>query len=244
MTRKWFRFLLAAVSIILILSGCGSGSPAAPAANAPVEDSISTAGDEPSPQAALTPSPTSVVNVPQTAADESEESPEEGVAPSLQSTIAPQPLDLTSPSFGSEEAIPIRFSCDGEDISPALIWSEPPEGTMSFALIFDDPDAVEVVGYTWIHWTVFDLPAEMRSLPEAIPAGAQLPEGGSHGENSWRNLGYGGPCPPTGTHMYSFTLYALDKTLSLSAPPTAEGLLLEMEGHILEQAELKGSYTR
>jgi Raf kinase inhibitor-like YbhB/YbcL family protein len=151
------------------------------------------------------------------------------------------PFELTSSAFAAGGSIPSRYTCDGEDISPPLAWTDPPQGTQSFALICDDPDAP--VG-TWVHWVLYNLPAETQTLPGAVPPDADLPGGGQHGENSWRRLGYGGPCPPSGTHRYFFKLYALDTVLDLAAGAGKKQLLRAMEGHILAQAELMGVYAR
>jgi Raf kinase inhibitor-like YbhB/YbcL family protein len=148
---------------------------------------------------------------------------------------------ITSNAFAYGEPIPVKYTCDGEDLSPPLDWRDPPEGTRSFTLISDDPDAP--VG-TWVHWVLFNLPAETRSLPEAIPSNAKLPEGGQHGQNSWRRLGYGGPCPPSGTHRYFFKLYALDTILGLDTGADKQQVLEAMEGHILAQVEAMGVYSR
>jgi len=150
-------------------------------------------------------------------------------------------MELTSTAFAQGEPIPRKYTCDGEDISPPLRWSDPPQGTQSFALIADDPDAP--MG-TWVHWVLYNLPAEARTLPEGIPAQAELPGGGQHGQNSWRRLDYGGPCPPSGTHRYFFKLYALDTALDLDPGASKEQLLKAMEGHILAHAELMGTYAR
>ena len=153
------------------------------------------------------------------------------------------PFELTSTAFAPGEPIPRKYTCDGEDISPPLQWSDPPQDTQSFALIADDPDAP--VG-TWVHWSLYNLPAETRALAEAVPSDADLPDGSRHGQNSWRRLGYGGPCPPTGTHRYffKFKLYALDTALDLTAGASKEQLIQAMEGHILAQTELMGLYTK
>ena len=157
-------------------------------------------------------------------------------------TATPSPsIQLTSTAFGSEEMIPEKYTCDGQDISPPLEWGDPPEGTGSFALISNDPDAP--VG-TWDHWVLFNLPPETRSLPELVPPDAKLPDGSQHGQNSWRRLGYGGPCPPGGTHRYFFRLYALDTRLDLDSGANKKQVLEAMEGHILGQAELMGVYSR
>lgn len=150
-------------------------------------------------------------------------------------------LKLTSPAFAQEQPIPQKFSCDGEDVSPALQWSGPPPNTQSLALIMDDPDAP--VG-TWVHWVLFNLPADSHTLPEAVAPEAELADGSRHGQNSWKRLGYGGPCPPHGTHRYFFKLYALDVPLNLSSGADKGQLLQAMEGHILVQTELMGTYSR
>jgi Raf kinase inhibitor-like YbhB/YbcL family protein len=150
-------------------------------------------------------------------------------------------LKLTSTAFVHEASIPSKYTCDGEDVSPLLEWSDLPTDAQTFAIIMDDPDAP--VG-TWVHWVLYDLPAETRMLPEAVPSGAELPDGSRHGENSWGRTGYGGPCPPSGVHRYFFKLYALDVALDLDAGATKEELLQAMEGHMLAQTELMGTYTR
>ncbi len=150
-------------------------------------------------------------------------------------------LQLSSPAFKMGETIPKVYTCDGEDRSVPLSWTEPPAGTRSFALIADDPDAP--MG-TWVHWVLYNIPASTRSLPEGISAAATLPDGSLHGKNSWQRLGYGGPCPPRGTHRYFFKLYALDTVLTLRAGATKEELLKAIAGHILAQAELMGVYKR
>jgi len=150
-------------------------------------------------------------------------------------------FELTSPVFAPGESIPAKYTCDGDDISPPLAWTDPPAGTQSLALICDDPDAP--VG-TWVHWVLYNLPSDARSLPEAVPSDADLASGGLHGENSWRRLGYGGPCPPSGTHRYFFKLYALDTVLDLDADADKKQMLQAMEGHTLAEAELMGVYSR
>ena len=136
------------------------------------------------------------------------------------------------------KSIPRRFTCDGEDVSPGLRWSGVPAGTAGFALIMDDPDAP---AGTWDHWIVFDLAAELDALPEAV---SSLPGSATHGRNSWGRSDYGGPCPPSGVHRYFFRLYALDCHLHLSSGADKKELLRTMEGHILAQAELSGTYSR
>jgi Raf kinase inhibitor-like YbhB/YbcL family protein len=152
-----------------------------------------------------------------------------------------QNLQVESSAFADGATIPVRYTCDGQDVSPPLSWTEPPAGTRSLALIFDDPDAP--VG-TWVHWVLFDLPAATRSLAEGIPADEAV-AGGVHGSNSWKRLGYGGPCPPKGsTHRYVFKLYALNTSLALVAGATKGNIEEAMSGHILAQGQLTGQYGR
>lgn len=146
-------------------------------------------------------------------------------------------LQLTSDAFANGQSIPAKFSCVGKNISPALAWTEPPSGTQSFALIVDDPDAP---GGTWVHWVLYNIPTDVRNLPESFSAQDPV----SVGKNSWGKLSYGGPCPPSGTHRYYFKLYALDSTLSLSPGASKEQLLKAMEGHILAQSELMGTFSK
>src|SRR5216683_6772325 len=123
-------------------------------------------------------------------------------------------LQLTTSAFPSQGTIPKKFTCDGSDVSPPLAWSGAPPGTRSFALIVDDPDAP--VG-TWVHWVLYDLPANTKELAEGVPKQEQLSNGARQGRNDFRKIGYGGPCPPPGKpHRYFFKLYALDKKLDLS----------------------------
>jgi len=143
-------------------------------------------------------------------------------------------MTLISPAFAQDEAIPLQFSCDGDDLSPALAWTGIPEGTASLVLIMDDPDAP--VG-TWDHWLLFDMPPDLEGLAQGATAGTE-------GNNSWNQTGYGGPCPPGGTHRYFFKLYALDITLDLPAGTAKGALEAAMEGQILGQTELMGTYTR
>ncbi len=151
---------------------------------------------------------------------------------------------LESPAFGPGAAIPVEHTCDGEDLSPALRWGEPPRGTVAFALICDDPDAP---AGTWVHWLLWDVPAQVRELPRGLPPQAVLrnPEGAKQGRNDFRRLGYGGPCPPPGKpHRYFFRLYALDRKLELSGGATRAELERAMAGHVLAQTELMGTYGR
>ena len=150
-------------------------------------------------------------------------------------------LQISSPAFEDGSAIPQEYSCDGDDSSPALFWGELPDQTKSIALIMDDPDAP--VG-AWVHWVLYDLPGNRTEIPKNVPKSGQLPGGGTQGSNSWGRSGYGGPCPPGGTHRYFFKLYALDSALDLASGATKEDLLQAMEGHILDQGQLMGTYSR
>lgn len=150
-------------------------------------------------------------------------------------------MHIISPAFRNGEAIPRKYTCDGDDVSPQLEWGDVPPNVISFALIVDDPDAP--VG-TWVHWVLYNIPGETYSLAEAITNEAEPAAGGQHGINDWDRLGYGGPCPPGGTHRYYFKLYALDATLELPVGATKNRLLAAMEGHVLAQAEFMGKYSR
>jgi Raf kinase inhibitor-like YbhB/YbcL family protein len=150
-------------------------------------------------------------------------------------------MKLTSPAFAPNDLIPPQYTCDGQDISPPLNWDEPPAPTKSLVLICDDPDAPRK---TWVHWVVYNLPPETRSLPKNVPAGNSLSGGGLQGITDFRTVAYGGPCPPGGTHRYFFKLYALDKVLDLPAGATKAQVEAAMQGHILAQAELIGRYRR
>ncbi len=150
-------------------------------------------------------------------------------------------MELKSAAFQPGEMIPAKYTCDGPDVSPPLSWSDPPAGTKSFALISDDPDAP--VG-TWVHWVIWNIPATARLLGANLPKEESLPNGASQGTTDFRRIGYGGPCPPSGTHRYFFKLYALDSTLNLAASTTKKDLEKAMQGHILAQAELMGKYRR
>jgi len=154
----------------------------------------------------------------------------------------PVTLELSSTSFAAGANIPKRFTCDGPDDSPELHWGEPPTGTKAFALIADDPDAPAGV---WVHWVLFNLPPNTRALPEGVPKTETLASGALQGQNDFRRVGYGGPCPPPGKpHRYFFKLYALDATLALKAGATKANVETAMKGHVLAQAELMGRYGR
>jgi Raf kinase inhibitor-like YbhB/YbcL family protein len=151
-------------------------------------------------------------------------------------------LHITSLDFSAGEAIPKKFTCDAQDVSPKLEWHEAPANTESFALIMDDPDAP---AGTWVHWVLYDLPADAKELPERVARQEQLASGARQGRNDFGKIGYSGPCPPPGKpHRYFFRLYALDTKLNLKSGATKADLELAMKPHILTQAELIGRYGR
>ena len=153
---------------------------------------------------------------------------------------APMAIHIESSAFSEGGTIPRQYTCDGRDISPPLSWSGVPEGAKSLALICDDPDASK----TWVHWVLFDLPPGTGQLPEAIPAREAVSGGGVQGTNDFKKVGYGGPCPPSGTHRYMFKLYALDTQVKLSSRATTADLERAMKGHVLAEATLMGKYAR
>lgn len=150
-------------------------------------------------------------------------------------------IQLNSSVFENEGMIPSKYSCDGEDISPPLSWPSVPERTQTIALIADDPDAP--MG-TFVHWVLFNLPADVQELPEDVPSEKKLDNGALQGTNDFKKIGYGGPCPPGGTHRYYFKIYALDTEIDLEAGATKKDLINAMEGHILAQGQLMGKYQR
>lgn len=150
-------------------------------------------------------------------------------------------IKLKSTAFDEGGMIPRQYTCDGKDISPPLAWESVPDSTKSIALICDDPDAP--MG-TWVHWVLYNLPANINELPENIPPQKILENGAKQGTNDFRNIGYGGPCPPGGTHRYYFKIYVLDTVLTLEAGATKTKLLKAMEGHILAEGRLMGKYKR
>jgi Raf kinase inhibitor-like YbhB/YbcL family protein len=151
-------------------------------------------------------------------------------------------FQLISAAFLPHGAIPKRHTCDGEDRSPQLAWHSAPEGTKSYALVVDDPDAPDPAApkVDWVHWVIYDVPAETRALAQG--AAKSLPAGTLEGLNDWKQTGWRGPCPPVGRHRYFFRLYALDTTLSDLKKPARAALEKAIEGHVLARAELVGRY--
>jgi hypothetical protein len=151
-------------------------------------------------------------------------------------------IKITSSAFEDGSSIPAKYTCDGEDISPPLQWEQVPEGTKSIALICDDPDAP---GRTFVHWVLFNLPADAKELAENTPTDETLANGAKQGTNGFGRIGYGGPCPPPGgPHRYFFKIYALDTEIDLSAGADKSQLIKAMEGHILGEGQIMGKYKR
>ncbi len=154
-------------------------------------------------------------------------------------------LNITSTVFTEGGEIPIEYTCEGDDVSPELGWSGVPDGARTLALIVDDPDAPDPAApkMTYVHWVLYNIPTTARGLPRAVTAGG-LPAGTKEGLNDWSRTGYGGPCPPIGRHRYFHKLYALDTVLPDLGTPTKDALLKAMEGHVLEEAVLMGTYIK
>jgi Raf kinase inhibitor-like YbhB/YbcL family protein len=150
-------------------------------------------------------------------------------------------MGLTSQAFGDGERIPSKYTCDGPDISPPIGWSGAANGTRSYVLIMEDLDAHPA---RFTHWMIFNIPASETGLQENIPATGSLSNGAKQGRNDFGKIGYGGPCPPSGTHHYVFRLYALDALLNLQPGATKQDVLDAMKGHILAETELTGLYSK
>ncbi|MGZ3338763.1 MAG: YbhB/YbcL family Raf kinase inhibitor-like protein [Caldimonas sp.] len=152
-------------------------------------------------------------------------------------------MELSSPSFAPRGEIPVRHTCEGEDVAPPLQWRDVPDRAASLVLIVDDPDAPDPAApqRTWVHWVLFNIPPAASGLPEG---GRPLPAGTCEGLNDWGRHGYGGPCPPVGRHRYFFNLYALDKVLPALPRPNKAAVEQAMRGHVLAQAELIGTYLK
>lgn len=147
-------------------------------------------------------------------------------------------MEISSPLFGHSQIIPKKYTCDGQDINPPIMIKNVPEGTVSLALIMDDPDAIKPAGKVWDHWLVWNISPEVKYIAEgAEPAGV-------HGLGTSGNLKYHGPCPPDGQHHYIFKIYALDRNIDLPEGSSKTELLKSMDGHVLESAQLIGVYSR
>ena len=162
--------------------------------------------------------------------------------PTLEQGVPEFSIVLTSPAFADGSAIPTQYTCDGqEDLSPPLQWSGVPEGTRSIALISDDPDAPRG---TWVHWVLYSIPSDVTELAEGVASTDVLPNGAKHGKNDFGRRNYGGPCPPSGNHRYFFKVYALDTEIDLEPGAVKKHLLSAMDGRILAQGQLMGTYQR
>src|SRR5712664_425158 len=167
--------------------------------------------------------------------------------PSVQMPATNSPQDkkmsiqVTSVAFKEGQPIPRQYTCDGVNVSPPLEWAGAPKTAKTIAIIADDPDAPSG---TWVHWVLYNVPAENIGMVENLPATESLKAGGFQGKNDFGNIGYGGPCPPSGTHRYFFKIYALDSELPLKAGATKADLEKAMEGHIVAQGQLMGTYSR
>jgi Raf kinase inhibitor-like YbhB/YbcL family protein len=152
-------------------------------------------------------------------------------------------LSLTSSAFTANGKIPRKYTCEGGDVAPALAWSGVPANAKSLVLIVDDPDAPDPAApkTTWVHWVLYDIPATASGLPEGANP---LPPGTRKGRNDWKRTGYGGPCPPTGRHRYVHKLYALDAVLGDLGEPTKASVVAAMEGHVVAEANLVGTYQK
>jgi Raf kinase inhibitor-like YbhB/YbcL family protein len=150
-------------------------------------------------------------------------------------------MRLTSPVFKHDGEIPSKYTCDGDDVSPPIEWSDIPSDARTLALICDDPDAPKK---DFSHWVLFNIPPTAAALPEHVAARQELPDGSRQGTNDFGKVGYGGPCPPSGTHRYRFTLYAIDTELRVPQASARNDVEAAMKGHVLETAQLTGAYTR
>ena len=164
-----------------------------------------------------------------------------GISVLAQAEQTPVKLSISSPAFANGGSIPIKYTCDGQDISPSLSWSPGPAGTQSYTLVMDDPDAQG----TFAHWVVYNIPGNVTSLNEHMTSIGQLDDGTMQGKNSFGGIGYGGPCPPAGKpHHYRFRVYALDSVLSLSPGASMGEVMNAISGHITAEGELVGVYGR
>jgi len=155
------------------------------------------------------------------------------------------PMRISSPAFPHESAIPVRYTVDGESMSPPLRWEDPPAETQSLALVVEDPDDLAAAAHhpAWVHWVVYNIPPTALSLDEDA-SGGELPGHTQEGKNDWGRVGYEGPAPTVGTHRYVFNLYALDAVLPAPAHLTRDALDQAMRGHVLDRATFVGTFWR
>jgi len=162
--------------------------------------------------------------------------------PGTQATQSATPgIKLVSRAFTEGQTIPRQYTCDGINISPPLEWTGLPKSAKTITIIADDPDAP---AGTWVHWVIYNLPADTLGMVENVPATEDVAGGGLQGKNDFQKIGYGGPCPPSGTHRYFFKIYALDGELPLKAGATKSEVEKASEGHIVGQAQLMGTYRK
>lgn len=242
MRKLRYVFLILVLTSIMVMTACGGDetTTTTPPTTAPATTAPTTvATTEPEPTTTTTQHPTTeptptvtpppVTTPPTTPATTEPTTPPE-----------PEEMVITSAGFEHEGIIPNAYSCDGADISPELNWTGVPAGAQSLALIMDDPDAP---GGTFVHWVIFNIPADATGLEENVPKTATLASGAIQGRNGFGEIGYGGPCPPSGqSHRYFFKLYALDTTLDLASGASKAQLLAAIEGHILAEAQLMGNF--
>ena len=150
-------------------------------------------------------------------------------------------IKVESSAFKEGELIPSQYTCDGSNMSPSLKWSDPPDGTVSLVLISDDPDAP---AGTWVHWVVYNIPPSVKGFPQNVPTAKILENGAIQGTTDFGKIGYGGPCPPSGTHRYYFKLYALDTMLNFDPGATKKQVVDAMKDHVLARGQLMGRYKR
>jgi len=171
-----------------------------------------------------------------------QQKPSSVMAPGPGQTPSPSNVfTLTSNAFKDGQPIPRQYTCDGVNVSPGLEWTGVPKTAKTITIIADDPDAPSG---TFTHWVLYNLPSETMGMVENLPATQNLKSGGQQGENDFDQVGYGGPCPPSGTHHYFFKIYALDDELTLNAGAKKADVEKAMEGHIVGQAQLMGTYKR
>jgi Raf kinase inhibitor-like YbhB/YbcL family protein len=223
---KCLALVLLVLPAILIAACDGGGDDVSPAIGPTSTASSAFPSAEPTATAELSVTPESGT-------------PPTELSPTPMETTMPASLSLSSPAFTDGSPIPRRFTCDGTNVSPTLIWEGAPDGTATLALIVDDPDAP---GGTFVHWVAYDMDgAPEGGLAEGVSGTSGAPR---EGRNDFGRAGYGGPCPPSGTHHYRFQLYALDLRLGLGGTPSADQLRLAMEGHVLADTVLVGTYRR
>jgi Raf kinase inhibitor-like YbhB/YbcL family protein len=218
--RRGVTWLIAGLALALAATACSSGASASPSVVLSAPPSATAVAGSSTAASATTRS----------------EAPSMTTSPSPSPSFEAVRLSLTSSAFGPNGPIPRKYTCDSEDVSPPLTWSGVPAGTKTLALVVDDPDA-----NGFVHWVAYGIPADSKGLPEGGSTGSNAP---AQGRNGFGKSGYGGPCPPSGTHRYAFKLYALDSSIQFVQAPTAADLRGAIEGHALATATLTGTYER